>query len=431
MNPEPDAAAAVEAPALQASPNFGTRLGANALWLLGGRVANHLILVVVSVVIARWMGDAVLGQYALASSLLFLFNGISTLGTDTLLVREIAARRNFSIFMPALLIQLLLSFVILIFVFAFDAPFQAQNAEGTLALKIYAVSLVPLAFINVFGAALRGKEDMGAYSLISIVNALLQLIAVVALARQQAGIVALVTVLVGMNLLGALAAGGVAFARLPQLRSVWRAKGDSIRSILRAGAAIALFGILATLYQRTSLYFVGGMQDAAATGWFAAAARIVEAPKFLHVAVLSALLPSMSLTLSTPSEKNTAASQAYSKSLTGLLMFSALSSALIYALAETLSRILFGEAFDPGIPSLRILAWTLVPFAVSQFFAVRLLAGKRERQVIYALAIAIGVLSILCYFSIPILGLAGAAWSVLASEVLLALVLVGFSFHSD
>jgi len=429
MNPDPGTVSAVEASIVDKSFALGSRLGKNALWLLLGRVANHLIFIAISILIARSLGDAVLGQYALVTSVLFLFNGISTLGTDTLLVREIAAKQNFSIFLPALTIQIGISLLIFALVLILGPLFETQSADGILALQIYTLSLLPLAFFTVFGAALRGKEEMGAYSLIATLNALLQLIAVAFLVPRDMGIVRLVTVLFGMNLLSAIIACAVALSKLPQLRTFWLGKKDSIGAVLRAGAAIALFGILATAYQRTSLYFVGGMQGAATTGWFAAAARVVEAPKFLHVAVLSTLLPSMSFTFSTP-RKNNKTMKTYTMSLIGLIIFSAASSVLISVFTEPLMRILFGEQFNQGIPPLRILAWTLVPFAISQFFAVRLLAKKREKQVILALAIGIAALSLLCSLSIPVFGIVGAAWSVLMAEILLAILLIGFSYLS-
>ncbi|HLD93862.1 MAG TPA: oligosaccharide flippase family protein [Anaerolineales bacterium] len=432
MSPDPGAGYIAEPTFTENSIARTSRLGRNALWLLLGRIANHLILILVTILIARGMGDVVLGQYAFVTSLLFLFNGISTLGTDTLLVREIAARNNFSVFWPSLTIQLGISLLIIILVYWFGPLFQSQSADGALALKIYTWSLFPLAIFTVVGAALRGKEEMGTYSLISTSYALLQLIAVAFLVSRNAGIVGMVAVLLGMNLLGAIVAVVAAMTRLPSLRAFWEIRSLSIPRVLRAGAAIALFGILATAYQRTSLYFVGFLQDAASTGSFAAAARIVEAPKFIHVAVLSALLPSMSATFSKPNmaTADNRAVRTYRISLIGLILFSTVSSMLIYGFADPLIRMLFGYQFTPAVLPLKIIAWALVPFAVSQYFAVRLLAEKREKQVIMALAIGIAALSLLCFFSIPMFGITGASWSALIAEIILAITVVGFAFAS-
>ncbi|MGH2582265.1 MAG: oligosaccharide flippase family protein [Anaerolineales bacterium] len=398
-------------------------MGANAFWLLAGRAASQLLTILVTILIAHRMGDAVLGQYALITSVIFLFNGISTLGTDVLLVREIAARRDFSYFLPALTVQLAISALAILLIFVLT-PYWPQQAGIVTPMRIYSLSLIPLAFFTVFGAALRGREQMGAYSFLTVMFVLMQVTGILLLPGTRTGIGGLIIVLLAAQIVVAIVAAIISFARLPDLAGVWRAKKEPIGRVLRAGAAIAAFGILATGYQRLSLYFVGSMQDAASTGWFAAALRVVEAPKFVHVAVLSALLPTMSQAHA--SKRRAQYARAFGLSFGGLVAFSAVFAVVVFLFAGPLTLFLFGEDFIPSVEVLEVVGWTLIPFTISQYFATRLLAASREKQIIASLLIAIAVLGMLCLLWIPSLGILGAAWAVVAAEVSLSVILLYF-----
>ena len=402
---------------------IGERIGANASWLLAGRAVSQLLTILVTILIARRMGDAVLGQYALISSVIFLFNGISTLGTDVLLVRESAARRDFSYFVPALVVQLAISAVAILLIYAIT-PLWAQQADVIAPMRIYSLSLIPLAFFTVFGASLRGKEEMGAYSILTVLLLLLQVVGILLLPRKLTGIGELMAILLFAHVAVAGVAAILASAKLPDLKTIWRTNREPIGNVLRGGAAIAAFGILATAYQRLSLYFVGSMLDAASTGWFAAALRVVEAPKFVHVAVLSALLPTMSQ--AHVSKEGEQYARVFGLSFGGLAAFSAAFAVVVFLFAAPLTWFLFGAEFAATAEVLKLVVWTLIPFAISQTLATRLLAANQERKIIASLLAAIALLSFLCWLWIPGRGSLGAAWAMLLSEIVLAATLFAF-----
>ena len=83
-------------------------------------------MLIFTILVARYLGDAGLGQYAFIAAVMFVGNVISTFGMDTLLIREIAARRSADTptLTAALLIQLALSllFISIIFLTAADYP---------------------------------------------------------------------------------------------------------------------------------------------------------------------------------------------------------------------------------------------------------------------------------------------------------------------
>ena len=408
----------------ESSQNPAKRLGANTIWLLLGRAGSHVLAILVTILIARRLGEAVLGQFAFVTTVLFVLNGVSTLGTDVLLVREIAAKRSFAAFPGALMIQLGLSTVMIVIVL-FASPFlSSELGEANLALRVYSLALFPLAFYTVFGAALRGKERMALYSLVNLLAGLLQVIVIWLFVRPETDIVDLSILLLSIQLLAGLLTVGLAFFSLAGLKAIWNSKRTPVLNVVKAGAPIALFGLLATVYQRTSLYLLATMEGPSTTGWFSAALRVVEAPKFLHVSVLGALLPMMSQThaLSLCSRKLKDFSKIFSITWISLLALSTLAAALLFAFGSPIISMLFGERFGPSVEVLKILSWGLIPFTVSQYLGVRLLAAGRERQIVIALGIGLAALVILSLAWIPTWGSTGAAWAAVAAESVHAII---------
>ncbi len=59
-----------------------------------------------------------------------------------------------------LTLQLVLSFIFIGFVFLFAPYLPNQTTESVLALKVYSLALIPLAFFTVVTSVLRGAQKM-------------------------------------------------------------------------------------------------------------------------------------------------------------------------------------------------------------------------------------------------------------------------------
>ena len=168
----------VDARVLPAAPGvrpLARRVRLNSIWLLLARLITQAALVMSTVLIARTLGVAVFGQYAFVAALIVLGNVVTTFGTDTLLIREVARDRrdSTSLVGAALWLQLALSASWLIVVVMGAQPLIDQSGDALLALKIYSLSLLPLAFFTVYSAVLRAHERMDLYLLLSAVAAVL------------------------------------------------------------------------------------------------------------------------------------------------------------------------------------------------------------------------------------------------------------------
>jgi O-antigen/teichoic acid export membrane protein len=153
------------------------RIRLNSIWLLLARLTMQVQLVVFTVLVARYLGVAGFGQYAFVAALIYLGNVATTFGTDTLLIREVARRQpaDDALVTAALWLQLTLSVAWLIVVAIGTGVLSSQSTEVFAALKVYSLSLIPLAFYTVFTAVLRAHERMGLYLLLNVAVAFIRL----------------------------------------------------------------------------------------------------------------------------------------------------------------------------------------------------------------------------------------------------------------
>jgi len=177
---------------------------------------------------------------------------------------------------------------------------------------------------------------------------------------------------------------------------------------------VALLAILGVVYQRLSLLMLPALGGILVTGWFAAAARTVEATKLFHVSAFTALYPAMSQ----PEPRKD-----FQVPFRFLLAGAGGIALGLTLLAGPIVRLLFGADYLPAVPALRILAWTLLPYTATAFLSLSLLAAGRERVVLRGLIAGLVTLAALNLLLVPRAGLTGAGWAFLAAETVQAGVL--------
>ena len=396
---------------------LGSRVGGNTAWLLLARLGVQVLMVLFTVVLARRLGESGLGAYAFIAAVIFLGNVLTTFGTDILVMRGVAARREYSLLPPALLLQLILAAAFIALVYLTAPALPGQSPEAVRALQVYSLALVPMAFYTVFSAALRGAERMAAYMWINIALAAAQFGLVWLFIRPESSLVGLAWLLLAAQVAAAILAGLLCLAQLPGARRVWRSPFAGVPGLTRASILLATLGVLKVLYQRASVYLLATLGGAALTGWYSAALRPVEAAQFGHIALLGALFPLMAQAYTRGAPAEPGERRVFSLSWRLLLLLGGVAALGLFVLAPVLVLLLFGPAFEPAIPALRLLAWMLLPYTVNIYLSTEMIAAGRERGVAVALALSLCVLVVLSAWWIPRWGLLGACWAALAAEL--------------
>jgi O-antigen/teichoic acid export membrane protein len=315
-------------------------------------------------------------------------------------------------------------------------PFiPGQSHEVVVALRILSLTLVPAALFNVCTAVLRGVAMMGAYAAVGVAAAAVQLAAIAVFVGPGAGIIRTTAVLLGAQVVVALAVWALAARRIRELRSVPRPSAADVGDMARASTSVGVLGLLGILYQRLGAIAVSVVIGPVATGWFAGASRIVEASKTAHLAMFSAVYPAMAEAHvegdvdATPDGDGPDLGWSWRVCL-GL---GGVVTAGLLVLGPFLIDRLYGPTFGPSRSGLAILALTVIPSTVATYTSLALLAAHREGETLRVLLISLAVLLVLLAVLLPTVGWMGACWAVLGADTtqasLMLLIRAGGKSH--
>lgn len=378
----------------------------NSLWLLLARLGTQGMAALFIILLARRLGSAGFGEYALIAAVIFIGNMLTTFGTDMSLIREIAGRADSTLLPASLIIQIVLSLLFIGFMWLAAPLLPTQSVDAILAMRIYSFVLIPLAFFTVFTSALRGQQFMHAYTWLNLTGSFLQLALVWFFLREGEDLVTLAILLLVNQIIIALLGAVICHLRIQGFWSGWNFALHDVSALLRVSAPLALLAVIAMVYQRLSVILLSMLGGPMLTGWFSVAQRTVEAAKTGHVAVFTALYPAMA------GSKN----ETFYLPWVLLLIGAGIGAVILSALAGPLTRILFGVEYEASVPALRILAWMLAPYTVSTFLSLKFIAKNQEKPVLRASLASLVVLGALSLWWIPRAGLAGAGSSALVAE---------------
>ncbi len=397
--------AALALPTGTENRSLARHVGVNSLWLLLARVVSQGLMLVFTALVARRLGEAGFGQYAFIASVVFIGNMITTFGMDTLLIREIARTRTTATALApaAFWIQLALSGIFIAAVFI-----AADQTETAFALRLYALTLIPLALYTIFSAILRAFERMDAFLALNVVTAILQLGAASIAFSRAADLTTLISFLVLSQIVSAVFAAALCFWLIPSMSFRLRVARGELISIGRTALPLAALVAFGVIYQRIGLLMLPALAGDSATGWFSAATRIVEALKLAPQALLGALFPLMS--------RWAFEKQIVRAPLILSMSFGTVAALGITVIAPALIDLIYGARFAPSAAALQVLVWGLIPYAFTATITLELIAKRRERRVVFGNAIGVGVAAILYVLLTLEFGWIGACWAALASE---------------
>lgn len=432
LSPPDEQHHATEAFVSQDARALGQRVSGNALWLLSAQLGTLGLMLLFTVVLAQRLGEVGLGSYAFMVAVIFFGNTATTFGTDMLIIREVAARGDLSLLPAALRLQLFLSALFIGLVFLGAPALPNQSREAVQGLQLYSLALLPMSFYTVFSAALRGYERMNLVMWLTLALAVLQVGLTWFFIRPASSLVTLASLLLATHVGVASLAAYFCLTQIPDFRSNWQTSGAVMPALLRASAPIASLALLKVLYQKLSVYMLSTYAGAAATGWFSAALRPIDALQIGHIALLGALFPVMVQKHAGRKKESRTHTRIFSISWWLLLTLGILGAAILFLLAPLLVQLLYGSRFEPTIPALRLLAWTLIPYSVNIYLSSDLLSAGNERQVAFAFMLSLLVLAGLSGWWIPRWGLLGACLARLSAETIQAAIFLYLSkFRSN
>jgi O-antigen/teichoic acid export membrane protein len=388
---------------------MNTTLQRNVIWTVGSRFGSQILAVISGLLLARHLGRAGFGEYAFISAVVMIGNALSTFGTDMVLIRRISAKGDYSDLATGLIIQLLISVIFIAFLFFFCLMFPLTSS-----LMIYGFALIPLSFFTIFTIALRGAQDMQAFSALHFMSGFLQLAAVLVLILEKGNVGFFAVLLLTAQVLSALIGLVLCMVRIDKFFSHWKLRREGIFPLFRASFQMAVIGTLRLVYEKLAVSLLPLLAGVETTGLFSASVRVLDAAKLGHMSALTALYPEMARDRKFISQRGGF----------GLLLFAAgFLSLLIFLFARQIILVLFGDPFVSSTSSLMILAWILIPYFVTSYYSLAFVSLEMEAPVLISLVAGLLLMLALLLRLSPLYGLRGAAIALLSAEVFQALFL--------
>jgi O-antigen/teichoic acid export membrane protein len=384
----------------------------NTLSQIGARCYSLALSFAITILLARDLGVAGYGSFVIVLMLVGLAGIVADLGTQTVLVRSLAAGDDADVRAVAGL-RLALGFGAALLALALAFALYGAQHRVILGIAIALPAIVLNALTGTASALLQARLRL---ELVAAAEAVTQTISfalialVVARGSSFAAVVVVVAAVAAVHaalLLGLVRRSGGLAPRVDVV--AWR-------RILRAAVPVGASVLVATVYFRVDALILASLRGPAAAGVYGIAYRPVEALGGFAPLYVASLFPLLALAAS----QDTARVRTLLARGSRTIAAASLPVALVgVAAAPLVVRILGGGAYGHAVTPLRILLAGLPLLALNGLCGAAVVALSRQRD---ALVLNLAMLAFnvaLNLALVPAYGASGAAIAATASEVLL------------
>ncbi len=396
------------------------RVAKNAVWIIGGKVAQSVLALIINMLTARYLGPSNFGLITYASSLVAFVLPIMQLGFSNVLVQEIVNKPDDEgeILGTAMLLSLLSSIFCIIGVTSFAFVLNSEEPQTIIVCLLYSLILLFQALDHIeywYQAKLLSKYtstvSLVAYLTVAVYKIYLLVTSknVYWFALSNALDYALISI-----------GGIVLYRRLGgrKLRFSWKCGKD----MFARSKHYILSSMMVTVFAQTDKIMIKMMLDESSTGYYGAAVACAGMTSFVFAAVIDSFRPSIF-------EGQIIGEEAFIHRLTMLysliIYLSILQSTGMTVLSKLIINVLYGDAYLPAVSVLRIVVWYTTFSYMGSVRNIWILANEKQKylwKINLSGAIANVVLNSIL---IPCFGINGAAIASLITQ-LFTNVIVGY-----
>ena len=392
-------------------------------WQLAERMVNLAVGLLVTVYLMRHLGPGKYGIWSYAQSYMFLFSSLTTLGLQSVVVRELAKRE-----LPAeqlLGSALLLMFggsVLMVLVCAGSALLYQGATLSFWMILLVAGSNIFLS-LNVisfyFQAVVKTKYTAMAMLLQDVLDAVGKLAFIFfKWSLLFLGVIYLVEVIMMVAALSYL------YFRQGGRMVSWSANKSVAISLLKSSLPLGISGSMIALYMRLDQVLLEYFHSTAAVGEYSAGIKIVELWYMLPMILLPNLLP---MFVQAHKDNQTL----YNKALQGVYSLTFwvpfIISIIMTCFASPLTHVLFGQQYQCAGVVLQIAIWGCIFTFYGVASNLFMLPNNLQRYALHKTLLGLLVCLVGSLLLIPAYGVVGAAIATLLgymSATLLANVII-------
>lgn len=402
--------------------------------VMGGNVGRMALSFIASILVARALGPAALGVYAVLGAAVAIAGVVADMGLTVTAVKRVAAvwpeqpelaqhRGQIATWLRAGAAFLFFGLAALLAVPITNQVLGLSELSNAPTLFILAMAgMVAVALSSAVSTLLQATNHFGRLSTMSLVNA--GLTTVLAIILFAIGRLNLLSALVVLGIGTSLASMIVGYRLLPGNWSLWRP--PAVKDLRQEGSELFRFSRwlwLASLFSvimlQIDLIMVNRLTVAAAAGMYALALNLARKADIVNHSLYTAILPAAS------SLADREAIVIYLKNSMKRSSLIALGLLVLIPLAGPLIRFFYGPEYTPAIGLFRLLLILVIFDAFA--LPIILLVFPLERPKLYAASFALQVIILVLFAAwlIPQMGPSGAAVAKIVARMA-GLVLIGW-----
>lgn len=368
------------------------------------------------ILIARFYGPSVFGQYATVGALAGLFLSISNVGVNYRLMRESSVRAQSlsTSYGTSLAVTLLL--IVLAYLALLIVGFVADYSRTTVKLiYVYGAAILVMGVQEVYTAIAQGTGRIGLISRYRAINGL-WLLASVALAIVLEGNIVVFGILALIGAVVITGTWGLVTNRIVRPRFDW----SHVPTLFKESYLYGLSFFFLLLYFRVDTVMLSVMKSEAVVGEYNAAYQFIE------LAVKAPYLISfvtMPIAFSAASDVNES-EELHDKKIRYLSVMAVLIPLVLFWLAEPIVRYSVGGEYELAPAALQVLAIAMIPKVVAMAPGDTLTAMDRQATRVGIQGGAALLNIVVNLVLIPKFGLMGAAWATVGTELFVAVAYV-------
>jgi len=388
-----------------------------------GEVISRLLSFFLIIIIARHLGDVGLGKYSFVFAFVGIFSIFSDFGTNTYMIRELSRDRSLAVkyFGNAFIFKLAVSTIAIllpvIFIFL-----TRQPQEIKIGILLAAVSMFAYYMIFPFKAILTAFEVQSYQSLYLISERVIAFILGAFVLYKGYGLLTLLIVLVMSNVTSWILLYKLVSKNIVKLKPEF--DFIFIKSFIKNSFPFWFTIVFMTIYFKIDTVMLSFLKGYAATGWYNASYKIIDALSFIPFIVITAVFPVMSKFYA---KKHKLLHLLYEKSFYYLSLLAMPLGLGITLLANRIILFVYNKEFINSVIALQILIWALVLIYIN--YLMGYLLNSIDKQKLFTLTTGISVILniLLNFILIPIYSFKGAAIATVATEIVNFIMLFNFT----
>lgn len=387
------------------------RVAKNAVWIIGGKIAQSVLALIINMLTARYLGPSKFGLITYASSLVAFVLPIMQLGFSNVLVQEIVNKpeRKGKVLGTAIFLSLLSSICCIIGVTSFAFAVNPDETETIVVCLLYS-------FILIF-QAIDHIEFWYQAKLLSKYSSIISLISYVAVSAYKVFLLVTAKSVYWFALSNALdyafiSIGGVILYR--KLGGQRLSFSISIgKQMFSKSKHYILSSMMVTIFAQTDKIMIKMMMNESATGYYGAAVACAGMTSFVFAAIIDSFRPSVF-------EGQKVGEGVFSYRLTMLysiiIYLSLAQSVVMSVMSKLIIFILYGEAYYPAVDALRIVVWYTTFSYMGSVRNIWILTNEKQKYLWQINLFGAVANVILNYILIPLIGINGAAVASLLTQ---------------